>query len=144
MKEGSDPMTRLRTLEAALCWRKRVVSLAPIENPCQLIIAPGLLVMLSELPSVEKLACPATTVGSVPFARAWPTAKTNTIAAVTAICRLKTETWSPLAVIIDATRARRLNRRMQRTIAKPVRNIIKLMNITMIVSSGVMVFSFQA
>ena len=49
-------MTRLRTLDAAFCWMKRVVSLAPIENPCQLMIAPGLLVMTSELPADEKLA----------------------------------------------------------------------------------------
>ena len=47
---------------------KRVVSLAPIEKPCQLMIAPGLLVMLSDLPTVEKLACPATTVGPTPLA----------------------------------------------------------------------------
>jgi hypothetical protein len=51
-------MTRLRTLEAVFCWMKRVVSLAPIENPCQLIIVPGLLVMFNELPTVEKLAWP--------------------------------------------------------------------------------------
>ena len=56
MTEGSEPMTRLRTLEAALCWVKRVVSPALMENPCQLMMAPGLLVMLSELPAVEKLA----------------------------------------------------------------------------------------
>ena len=56
MTEGSGPMTRLRTLDAALCWMKLVVSLAPIENPRQLMMAPGLLVMLSELPTVEKLA----------------------------------------------------------------------------------------
>ena len=49
-------MTRLRTLEAALCWMKHVVSLAPIEKPCQLIIAPGLLVTFSDPPTVEKLA----------------------------------------------------------------------------------------
>ncbi len=56
MTERSGPMTRLRTLEAALCWMNRVVSLAPIENPCQLMIAPGLLVMLSDRPTLEKLA----------------------------------------------------------------------------------------
>ncbi len=39
------------------------------------MIAPGLLVTVSELPWIEKLASPSTTLGSVPFAWACPAAK---------------------------------------------------------------------
>ena len=61
-------MTRLSMLDAALCWMKRVVSPLAIDKPCQLTIAPGLLVMTSERLAVAKLACPATTTGPTPFA----------------------------------------------------------------------------
>ena len=66
--EEVPPVTRLSTaLEAPDC-RKRVISLAPIEKPCQWMIAPGVLVMLSVLPWVEKLAVPAATPGPVGLA----------------------------------------------------------------------------
>ena len=50
MTEGSKPTTRFRTLEFAPCWMNRVASAAPTENPCQLMIVPGLLTMLSDPP----------------------------------------------------------------------------------------------
>jgi len=75
-------MTRLSTLEAALGWMKRVVSPAPIENPCHWMIAPALFVMLSDPPAVARVACPATTAAPVGFAWSSPAAKTHAIAAV--------------------------------------------------------------
>ena len=50
MTDGSTPVTRLSTVLAADCWMKRVVSAAPIENCCQLMIAPGVLMTDSTLP----------------------------------------------------------------------------------------------
>ena len=44
------PVTRLSTVLAADCWMKRVVSAAPIENCCQLMIAPGVLMTDNKLP----------------------------------------------------------------------------------------------
>src|SRR5262249_29303460 len=61
--DGSGPTTRLRTLDAAFCWMKRVVSPPAIENPCQLMMAPGLLVMLSVAPCWEIATWPLTTCG---------------------------------------------------------------------------------
>ena len=56
MDEGSAPTTRLSTaLEADCCWNL-VISLAPIEKLCQLMTAPGLLVIVSLLPAVLKVA----------------------------------------------------------------------------------------
>ena len=45
-----------------------MISLAWIENPCQLMIVPGTLVIVSALPSVLNVALPDTTVGPVGFA----------------------------------------------------------------------------
>src|SRR5687767_2354526 len=42
---------------------KRVISRAPIENCCQLIIAPGEFVTDNMLPAVAKVARPLTTTG---------------------------------------------------------------------------------
>ena len=68
--EGSCPTTRFSTALAAFCWMKRVVSLAPIEKPCQLMMAFGLLVTFSVLPLVAKLAVPLTTAGPTGLAKA--------------------------------------------------------------------------
>src|ERR1039458_5638286 len=54
--EGLLLMTRLSTEDEALCWTKRVISFAPIEKPCQLMMVPGVLVTLRVLPVVAKLA----------------------------------------------------------------------------------------
>src|SRR3989304_1652442 len=79
--EGSRPTTRLRTLLAALCWMKRVVSAAPIEKLCQLMIEAGEFVTLRALPCRLKLTCPFTTAGPVGFAYAFSQAKQETTAA---------------------------------------------------------------
>src|SRR5262245_9166115 len=68
--EGSCPTTRLSTLEAALCWMKRVVSPGAIEKPCQLMIAPGVLVTFSVEPRCAIDACPLTTCGPTGLPRA--------------------------------------------------------------------------
>src|SRR6185503_11016715 len=68
MLDTSPPVTRLRTDDAAFCWMKRVSSSGRIENACQLMIAPGVLVIASVLPAVLKLALPEMTVGAVGFA----------------------------------------------------------------------------
>ena len=66
--DGSGVTTRFRTLEAALCWMNLVVSLALIENPCQLMTAPGVFVIDSVVPLATTLACPLTTCGPTGFA----------------------------------------------------------------------------
>jgi len=71
----------LRTLLAALCWMKRVVSEAPIENLCQLMIEPGEFVTLRTLPWRLKLTWPFTTAGPLGFAYALSQAKQDTTAA---------------------------------------------------------------
>jgi hypothetical protein len=63
------PTTRFSTAESWLGWMKRVISLALIEKPCQLMIAFALLVMLSALPCVANVALPETTAGPVGFQR---------------------------------------------------------------------------
>src|SRR4029079_5033605 len=72
---GSAPTTRFRTALAADGCTKRVVSPAPIENCCQLMIAPGLLVMERRPPFVENAAWPLTTTGPVGLAYARCTAQ---------------------------------------------------------------------
>ena len=66
--DGSEPSTRLRTEEFELCWMKRVISPVPIEKPCQLMTAPGLLVMLRVLPCCAIDTWPLTTCGPTGFA----------------------------------------------------------------------------
>ena len=68
MTEGSTPTTRLSTELAADCWIKRVTSLCEIEKPCQLMMAPGVLVIVSRLPCWLKSALPLTTAAPVGFA----------------------------------------------------------------------------
>src|SRR5688572_18777140 len=64
------PVTRFNTELAADCWTKRVTSLAPIEKPCQLMIAPGEFVTFRTLAfGCWKLTCPLTTCGPVGFAQ---------------------------------------------------------------------------
>ncbi len=85
MTDGSWLVTRFSTALSALCWMKRVISSLPIENCCQLMIAPGVLVIVSMLPEVLKLAPPEATVppvglpkaDSVCPASAAPTAKAS-------------------------------------------------------------------
>ncbi|MGH8661161.1 MAG: hypothetical protein ACREUB_05290 [Burkholderiales bacterium] len=60
--------TRLSTALADDCWMKRVVSLAPIENCCQLMIELGLLVTVSRLPERANETWPLTTTGPTGFA----------------------------------------------------------------------------
>ncbi len=62
------PVTRLSTALAAPLWMKRVTSSGRIENACQLMIAPGVLVTVSVLPLVAKLAAPWATAGPVGLA----------------------------------------------------------------------------
>jgi hypothetical protein len=45
IEEGFCAMTRFNTALEADCWRKRVISLAPIEKLCQLMMALGELVI---------------------------------------------------------------------------------------------------
>ena len=66
------PVTRFRTALEALCWMKRVASVAPMEKLCQLMMAFGLLVMVSVLPCWEKVAWPLTTAGPVGLACTTP------------------------------------------------------------------------
>ena len=68
MSEGSTPVTRFSTALEADCWRKLVASLAPMEKLCQLMMALGVLVMVSVAPCCWKLTWPLTTVGSVGLA----------------------------------------------------------------------------
>src|SRR6185295_15121775 len=69
------PTTRFSIALAADCCVKRVISLAPIENDCQLMIELGELVMLSRLPAWLIVTWPFTTVAPVGFASAGPAAK---------------------------------------------------------------------
>ena len=55
--------TRLSTVLEAAVWAKCVVSPAWMENFCQLMMAPGLLVTVRTLPAWLKLVAPLTTVG---------------------------------------------------------------------------------
>src|SRR5471032_1700107 len=59
---------RFSTLLSPLCWMKRVISLAPIEKPCQLMMVLGVFVIENRLPCWLKLACPATTFGATGLA----------------------------------------------------------------------------
>ncbi len=63
MLDVTPPVTRLSTADAAFCCAKRVISPEPIEKLCQLMIAPGVLVTVSALPVVAKVAAPFTTEG---------------------------------------------------------------------------------
>src|SRR5580692_5138617 len=63
MIEGSVPMTRLSTVLAAVCWMNVVISLGAMENAPQLMMAPGVLVMMRLLPLDLNVALPDTTVG---------------------------------------------------------------------------------
>ena len=59
---GSVPVTRLRTLEAALCWTKRTAEFWPMLKLCQLRMAFGLFVTVMPLPTVAILALPNATL----------------------------------------------------------------------------------
>ena len=64
MLDGSAPVTRLSTALAAFCCTKRVNSPRLIPKLCQLMMAPGVLVMVSVPPLVANVACPLTTWGA--------------------------------------------------------------------------------
>src|SRR5262245_7850326 len=59
ISDGFCPTTRLSTTLAECCWMKRVISSRAIENCAQLMIAPGVLVIVRILPSTEKVTPPA-------------------------------------------------------------------------------------
>jgi hypothetical protein len=90
MLDDSDPVTRLSTDDAALFWMNRVISLDPTEKPCQLMMAFGLLVILSALPAALKDAVPLITVGPTGFACAAP-AKQDATASATNFVRKRGE-----------------------------------------------------
>src|SRR5690242_13228403 len=69
MLEGFCDTTRLSTPLAAFCWMKRVISSFWIENCCQLMIAPGELVIVRLLPLEENVALPAATLPPDGFAK---------------------------------------------------------------------------
>ena len=87
MAVGSWPVTRLSTVLAACCWMKRVISSRAMENCCQLMIAPGVLVMVSVPPLTEKVTPPRTIVApeglanaeGVPAAKAAPMANASAL-----------------------------------------------------------------
>src|SRR6476469_1118529 len=69
--EGLLPVTRVRTALAASGWRKRVTSPGLMENPCQLMIVPRVLVISRVLAlGLANVALPLTTVGAVGLAEA--------------------------------------------------------------------------
>ena len=68
MTDGFTPTTRFKTVLEADCCRKRVISLAPIEKPCQLMIEPGEFVTCSKLPLLVKETWPLMTVAPVGLA----------------------------------------------------------------------------
>src|SRR5712692_6809357 len=65
------PTTRLSTAEPEEDCRNWVISLTPTENPPQLMMVLALLVTVSVLPELAKLALPELTVPPVGFARLW-------------------------------------------------------------------------
>src|SRR5271170_3965806 len=85
MIEGSMPVTRFNTALEADCWTKLVISPTPIENPCQLMIEPGVLVIVSDLPLLLNEAWPLTTVGCTGLAHATSAAKHAAIMQVNAL-----------------------------------------------------------
>ena len=80
-------VTRFSTALAGDCWMKRVISPAPIENPCQLMIAFGELVILSVLPLGTTAAVPVTTVGPVGLETACVEAKQEATATASIVPR---------------------------------------------------------
>ena len=67
--EGSWPVMRFNMALAPFCWMKRVISSLLIEKLCQLMMALGLLVMLSVLPFAAKPTLPLTTVAPLGLAK---------------------------------------------------------------------------
>src|SRR4051812_40676887 len=67
------PTTRFSTALIEDCCTKRVISFAPIEKPCQLMIEPGVLVICSVRASgVARLTVPLATRAPFGFASAGP------------------------------------------------------------------------
>ena len=66
--EGFPPTTRFSTALDADCCRKRVISLAPMEKPCQLMIEPGEFVICSRLPLLVNDTWPLMTAAPLGFA----------------------------------------------------------------------------
>src|SRR3990172_9093628 len=81
--EASAPVTRFRTLLVGPCWMKRAASLAPIENPRQLMMVPGVLVTVSAPVCCENAALPTTTCGPAGNAKAAGAAKHAATATLT-------------------------------------------------------------
>ena len=74
MSEPPAPVTRLRTVEEAAGWVKRVVSPAATLKVCQLMMAPLEFVMVRVPPAPLIVAEPDTTVGPVGLASTAPAA----------------------------------------------------------------------
>src|SRR5687768_5948917 len=92
-------MTRLRTALEADCCRNRVSSWVPIEKLCQLMIEPGELVMVSELPWGTMLTWPRATLGPVGFA--WeklPAKQDATATANTLYCHARLRRRLPVLI----------------------------------------------
>jgi hypothetical protein len=82
--EASPLTTRLSTALAAFCWMNFVVSPAPIEKPCQLMMLPGVFVTVRTLPWLLNVAWPWVTTGPTGLAQARAGAKQHATAVATA------------------------------------------------------------
>lgn len=92
-------VTRFKTALAALCWMKRVVSLGPMLKLAQLMMAPGLLVIVRlGVPLPAKVAVPLTTVPPPGLATANSAAKQD--ARATAISLRRDGAYSRVVVVI--------------------------------------------
>src|SRR3989442_12420244 len=77
MVDGFWLVTRLSTALLACCWMQRVISSLPIENCCQLMIAPGVLVIERVLPFAANVALPFATEAPEGLAKAEPPETAN-------------------------------------------------------------------
>ena len=91
------PVTRLSTALAALCWTNRTSSFGAIEKLCQLMTAPGVLVICSALAAgLANCAAPAATCGPVGNASARPPCARCSAAAINSARCTPAFSWKPL------------------------------------------------